>query len=316
MQISGEYDIILMMEFPEANRILRNVKAIFQVDGYKLPPALETDGIMVLLGKTDAERYLKPKCDRIRDSADAVKSRLTIYPLFIRALQLTSELSMQFALGTVTLSLIHKRLCGDFLQNGGALRTTNISSGDNAHADYKLIYGSLKSMLSKMSEIESSPKIAKDDFLGYITNYMREFIILCPFENYSSLVMRIFFSRFCENKGFALCYYKNVARIIHDAEDNAFVTDNVADLYQALLPCVTYRWRTSAEREIIPRSRREINAAPRTDEIAKPTKNLNDKKSTQDDEAIRRAVKLQQKIAKLNEQLTDVIKDIKPHSGQ
>ncbi len=152
------------MELFEANRILRTVKAAIAADGYKLPSSAETDGLMMLLGKLDAEKYLAPKIKhaRAQDQASPSFDRAYKYVAFFRALQM-SQTDLPNPVTAMSVMLLHKALFGDFDRNAGKLRTEDASTDGNAHTDPKYISGSLKSIIAKINEIDCAPSSARDD---------------------------------------------------------------------------------------------------------------------------------------------------------
>jgi len=211
------------MELFEANRILRTVKAAIAADGYKLPSSAETDGLMMLLGKLDAEKYLAPKIKhaRAQDQASPSFDRAYKYVAFFRALQM-SQTDLPNPVTAMSVMLLHKALFGDFDRNAGKLRTEDASTDGNAHTDPKYISGSLKSIIAKINEIDCAPSSARDDFAGYLSHYMRELLILHPFERGSEFTVRIFIMLFCKIKGFTLVLSRVPASAVTAAESAAF----------------------------------------------------------------------------------------------
>lgn len=299
------------MELYEANRILRTAKTAICADDYKLPSAAETDGLLMLLGKLDAGKYLTPKIKHTLSLSGTARERENKRIVFFRALTLmTTELPDPV---TVTsLLLVHRALAGDVIPDAGKLRTAPAATDGNAHTDPKYISGSLKSIISKMNEIGSAPNVAKEDFAGYLSHYMRELIILRPFDSFSDFTVRIFLAMFCKNKGYVLGLYRTTPQAIKGAENQAFTTDDIAPLYTVLTDCLMYEKKTASAPPRTPRTKREAAKDLTRPSRAKPThrspapphgKELND-------DIIRRAVKLQQKISRLNEQLAELIKPL------
>ncbi|MDE5593287.1 MAG: Fic family protein [Clostridiales bacterium] len=341
------------MELYEANRILRTVKAAISADGYKLPSSAETDGLLALLGKLDIEKHLAPKIKHARTQAKQAKSAAAyarscklIY--FFRALQAVNE-SLPDPVTALSMTMLHKSITGDVNDDAGKLRTTDASTDGNAHTDPKYISGSVKSIIAKMNEIPAAPTTAKDDFAGYLSHYMRELIILHPFESCSEFTVRIFIFMFCRLKGFALAYHRATPPVVKAAEQTAFTTDDVTPLYSVFTECLTYdHKKQEPEKQSAPRTRREVakdlcrptrkkeqpsedkskqktektkakakdeqktkdkDATKKEKEAAKKEKDAAKKEAANDD-VIKRAVRLQQKISKLNEQLTELIKPL------
>lgn len=312
------------MELYEANRILRTVKAAISADGYKLPSSAETDGLLMLLGKLDANKYLAGKIKHARgaDRSSAAFERSYKLIMFFRALQAVTK-GLPNPVTAMSVTMLHKTLLGDTDDNAGKLRTTDATTDGNAHTDPKYISGSVKSMIAKMNEIGSAPATAKEDFAGYISHYMRELIILRPFERNNEFTARIFMIMFCKTKGFALCYYRSTPSAVKSAEQQAFATDDVAPLYTVFTDCLSYDHKSQSQtpQQSQPRTRREVakdlcrpSRTPSAQTAPPPQKDQNTEKrskSGSDDEVIKRAIRLQQKISKLNEQLTELIKPLK-----
>lgn len=309
--------IIYVMELHEANRILRSVKAALYADGVKLPPSAETDGLMMLLGKLDQNKFLMPKIRHARTLApqSTAYARSYAYIAFFRALTALTN-NIQDPVTSLSCMLLHKNICGDIDADAGKPRGTEATTDGNAHTDPKYISGSLKSIIAKMNDIESAPTIGREDFAGYLTHYMRELIILHPFERGSEFTVRIFMMLFCKLKGFSLCFYRAPAAQIRQAEKAAFISDDVSPLYKLLLTCLSYEHTVAIPKQKPSvKTRRELasktRVSPDTDsqsEIdAVKLKALEKPDAEADGEVLKRAIKLQQKISKLNEQLTELM---------
>lgn len=321
------------MELYEANRILRSVKAAISADGYKLPSSAETDGLLMLLGKLDIEKYLAPKIKHARgqDKSSSAYARSCRLICFFRALKAV-EAGLPDPVTAVSVTMLHKQISGDTSDEAGKLRTVDMSTDGNAHTDPKYIAGSLKSIIAKMNEIEGAPANPKDDFAGYLSHYMRELLILHPFERYSDFTVRLFIMMFCRIKGFSLGYHRATPPVVKAAEQKAFATDNFTPLYAMFTECLTYDNKSSdAAQKAAPRTRREVakdlcrptrnppppppdpqpqHDAEKTREADKKQSAGSKKQNAANDDVIRRAVRLQQKISKLNEQLTELIKPL------
>ncbi|MDE7405900.1 MAG: Fic family protein [Clostridiales bacterium] len=333
------------MELYEANRILRTVKAAISADGYKLPSSAETDGLLMLLGKLDIEKHLAPKIKHARAQAKQPKSAAAyarscklIY--FFRALQAVND-SLPDPVTALSMTMLHKAIAGDINDDAGKLRTVDASTDGNAHTDPKYVSGSVKSIIAKMNDIPAAPTTAKDDFAGYLSHYMRELIILHPFESCSEFTVRIFIFMFCRLKGFALAYHRATPPVVKAAEQTAFTTDDVAPLFAMFTECLSYDYKKpEPEKPSAPRTRREVakdlcrptrskkeTPPPAEQPKQKPEKTKTQtqkqkdkdtakkekdaaKKEAANDDVIKRAVRLQQKISKLNEQLTELIKPL------
>lgn len=307
------------MELYEANRILRSVKSALAADGYKLPSSAETDGLMMLLDRLDADKFLAPKIKHARERipvGSAAYERSYKYFAFFRALQ-TAKTGATGPVTSVSMMLLHKTLCGDIDDEAGKPRTDDALTSGNAHTDPKYIGGSLKAILAKMNEIGNAPETSKDDFAGYLSHYMRELIILHPFTRGNEFTLRIFIMLFCKLKGFSLSYYRASLSAITSAENAAFIDDDVTPLYKLLSECLSYDHKTvPPEQASAPRTRREVardvHRPSKPQKTDTPTKKPPQKQKSglSEDEVIKRAIRLQQKISKLNEQLTELIQPL------
>lgn len=308
------------MELHEANRILRSVKSALYADGIRLPSSLEADGLMLLLDKLDADKYLAPKIKHAASAAEGSSAYTRAYYTiaFFRAL-LAVKNGIADPVTSVSAMMLHKNVCGDLDSNAGKPRSADCATEGNAHTDPKYISGSLKSVITKMNEIASAPAISKEDFAGYLTHYMRELIIMHPFERGSEFTVRIFIMLFCRLKGFSLCYYRTPAREIKKAESDALATDDITPLYKVFITCLAYEHTTSQQpQKQMPQTRREISSRVRKipprlnsdDDMARVRQKAIEQKkadSKKADDVLKRAIKLQQKISRLNEQLTDLM---------
>ena len=319
MQIRAAHVIIYVMELHEANRILRSVKAALAADGYKLPSSAETDGLLMLLGRLDADKFLAPKIQHARERipvGSAAYERSYKYFSFFRALQ-AAQIGIANPVTSVSMMFLHKTLCGDLDEEAGKPRTSEALTCGSAHTDPKYISGSLKSILTKMNEMGSSPETSKEDFAGYLSHYMRELIILHPFARGSEFTLRIFIMLFCKLKGFSISYYRAPVANIIAAENGAFADDDVATLYKLLCECLSYDHKTEPrEQNFAPRTRREVARdvvrSNKSDRSAAPKKQpkQNNQSGISNDEILKRAIRLQQKISRLNEQLTELIQPL------
>ncbi len=286
------------MELREASKILQTVKSALAADGYKIPPAVETDGMLMLLNKVDCEKYLTSKIKQARSyvkNAAAFKRAYTPV-LFFRALETLRDGIANVT--TLSLTLINKNLCGDVFPDAGKLRENEKFTNGNEHTDPKYISGSLKSLIAKMNETMPAPETDKEDFASYLTHYMRELIIMHPFEHDSPLSIRLFASAFSRIKGFSLNYNKVPPPQIKSSENDAFFTDDVTPLYIMLSGCLTYDHLAPPKKQ--QRTKRET-----TENIERRPKSVANE--IMDKVKLRRAVRLQQKISRLNDQLTEIV---------
>ncbi len=307
------------MELHEANRIVRSVKSALLADGIKLPPSAESDGLLMLLGKLDCDKYLAPKIKHARtlaqDSAAFIRAFCTI--AFFRALE-ALRIGLPDPVTSASLMMLHKTVCGDLDDEAGKPRTAEYSADGCEHTDPKYIQGSLRSVIAKMNGIERSPAVGKEDFAGYITHYMRELVIMRPFERGSDFTVRLFITAFCKARGFSLCYYRTPATEIRAAETAAFRYDDVTPMYKLFMKCISYEHTTAEPQKSAPQTRRALNkprgekrTAPQSSEMSEiKAAAQNGKKDNDGDkpvDVLKRAIKLQQKITKLNEQLTELM---------
>lgn len=313
------------MELYEANRILRSVKAALYADGIKLPQSAEADGLMLLLDKLDIDKYLAPKIKHAHAAAvgTAAYDRAFYTLAFFRALMAVKN-GISDPVTSVSVMVLHKTVCGDIDPNAGKPRSLECLTDGNAHTDPKYISGSLKSVITKMNEITSSPNIAKEDFAGYLTHYMRELIIMHPFERGSNFIIRLFIMLFCKLKGFSMCFYRSPASELKKAEADAFAADDITPLYKVFITCLSYEHTVSQQpQKQMPQTRRELASRVRKEppklttgeDMAKVREKALEQKNADSkniDDVLKRAIKLQQKISRLNEQLTDLITQTKP----
>lgn len=286
------------MELREASKILQTVKSALAADGYKIPPAVETDGMLMLLNKVDCEKYLTSKIKQARSSVKNAAAFKRAYTpvLFFRALETLRDGIANVT--TLSLTLINKNLCGDIFPDAGKLRENEKLTNGNEHTDPKYISGSLKSLIAKMNETTPAPETDKEDFASYLTHYMRELIIMHPFEHDSPLSIRLFASAFSRIKGFSLNYNKVPPPQIKSSENDAFFTDDVTPLYIMLSGCLTYDHLAPPKKQ--QRTKRET-----TENIERRPKSIANE--IMDKVKLRRAVRLQQKISRLNDQLTEIV---------
>ena len=305
------------MELYAANRILRSVKAAAAADGFKLPSSAETDGLLMLLDRLDAEKYINGIVKRTATYArgSAAFKRTVGLLAFFRALSAV-EKGLTEQPSVTSLCALNKTLYADCDENTGKLRLSDAYTNGNAHTDPKYIAGSVKAITTKMNETVGAPTTAKEDFAVYLSHYMRELIILHPFERGSEFTVRIFILMFCRSKGFALDYYRASPSTVKSAETDAFAADDITPLYALLSECLSYDYKTTATAPS-PGSRKPSDAKkekepPRKSGARKPSakKQSESKPELTEDEIIIRAVRLQQKISKLNEQLTELMRPI------
>ncbi len=306
------------MELYEANRILRSVKAAATADGFKLPSSAETDGLMMLLGKLDTEKYIvrlaKHCSSYVRGSANY--DRAIRLCAFFRAL-LSVQAGLYEKPTVASLVALNKTLFGDACDSAGKLRESDAFTDGNAHTDPKYITGSLKAITAKMSETAGAPATGKEDFAIYLSHYMRELIILHPLEIGSEFTIRIFILMFCKTKGFALYYYRATPASVRSAETDALATDDVTPLFTLFTECLAYDYKTATTTPPA-KTRRETDkkdlcrtTRQSSSQIQPGKQQPNNKKSRQsEDDVLKRAVRLQQKISKLNDQLTELMRPI------
>ncbi len=329
MQFLSDCAIMSGMELYEANKILRTVKSALSADGYKLPPSADADGLMMLLDRLDPDKFLAQKIKHARsaDKNSAAYNRSFHYLAFFRAL-IAVKNGMPAPVTYTSAMLLHKTVCGDLNADAGKPRAAELLTDGNAHTDPKYIAGSLKSMIAKMNDTEIAPTISKEDFAGYLSHYMRELLIMHPFDRGSDFTLRLFLVMFSKLKGFSLLLYRSTPSAIKDAEDKAFKTDDVTPLYKLFLNCLSYERTTapSPVRDGAPRTRRELardlrRPARKNNEVAavqqpEPRggkKTASAAKSKED--VLRRAIRLQQKISKLNQQITELIQPLEKTEG-
>lgn len=242
------------MELALANKILRNTKSSMLMDGYKVTPNLETDGLMILLGKINPVTYLNAKIEKYKTKSEQNKSNklglnaselssLAPIIIFVRLLQLTKLDSIEIY-DNMLLQKLHKKIFSDIFYDAGVFRKTNDVEGDENHPNFKYVSGSLKTILSRLNQIEQSPILSKSDFAMQLTHYTQEINILSPFSYGNGIVRRLFFQLFSNSKGFSLDYYKVTYRSFIEAQKIAYSTDDILQLYNCLNSCTTYYNKT------------------------------------------------------------------------
>ncbi len=314
------------MELFEANIILRTVKSVMSADGLKLTSAAETDALLMLLDRLEPEKYLAPKIKHAKSlskNSTAFKRAQTNIAFFRAIIALKNGIPDPVT--ALSIMLLHKSVFGDLDPDAGKPRAKSALTDGSAHTDPKYISGSLKSIVAKMNDIDGAPDTSKEDFAGYLSHYMREFIILHPFEFGSELCLRIFAVLFGKLKGFSLCYYRSPASVIKQAEKAALEADDVTPLFKLFLNCLSYERASTPQSKMMlpPKTRRELDR-----DIKRPERSAADSKPKQQQHApaakesqksaedrLRRAVRLQQKISKLNEQLTELIQPLEKQSS-
>ena len=135
---------------------------------------------------------------------------------------------------------------------------------------------------------------------------MRELIIMHPFDCDCPLTLRLFMIMFCRVKGFSLGFNRLPPSAIKRAENAAFFDDDVTPLYKMFTYCLSYE-HTSAMPKQKQRTKREAS-----NKLAGRTSRTSDgslKSAAIDDMRLKRVIKLQQKISKLTEQLTELTAD-------
>ena len=272
--------------------------------------------------RLDADKFLAQKIKHARtaDKVSAAYKRNFYYFAFFRALSAVKA-GMSSPVTYMSVMLLHKTLCGDLNGNAGKPRAAELLTDGNAHTDPKYIAGSLKAIITKMNATEPAPTISKEDFAGYLSHYMRELLIMHPFDSGSDLTLRLFLVIFCKLKGFSLLLYRATPSMIKDAEDKAFKTDDITPLFKLFLNCLSYERTTVAAQKSdgAPRTKREVTRDIRRPvrkdraELDRPTdkqKKSDAAGSKSKEEVLKRAIRLQQKISKLNEQLTELIQPL------
>lgn len=214
------------MKFREANNIIANAKASMAIDGWK-PPNLDSDGTRLLLNGFGYDGFV----NALSDSAAGI--------VFTRLIEVCAS-GLPAVYDSELLCAIHKKIYGDLYPNAGSLRRTNTEHNGSSFTDHHYVAGSLKRLLAKLARVGSSREVSKNDFCTLLTHYYMELYLLSPFESGNGVVRRTFFALFARAKGFIIDYFKVPPKTFCEAEDLAFTTDNVTELYNGLFTATAY----------------------------------------------------------------------------
>lgn len=205
----------------EAKSIAFGAAANIEVDYTAPGKALTAAAITYLCGKSDKASFVK-KCAK--------------NPLYARLVFFHEKALSDY--GSESFTAVHKSLFPD--ENGGEIRTDELTLTGGSCADPKILRGSLKNVLTKLQQIPSAPEINKADFATQLCCYVRELIILSPFASGNGVVRRAFIQSFCHNRGFTLNYSLGNKDEITAAETEAFASDAPQPLFLLLVKCLGY----------------------------------------------------------------------------
>ncbi len=171
-------------------------------------------------------------------SMDAFTKKCAKFPLY------ASSVAALCADGAVDCSIeglcgLHKSLYAQ-QEGAGELRTAPLERKGGAHADPRILRGSLKNVLAKLSQLQSAPQVSKADFAAVLSGYCRELIILSPFAYGNAPVRRLFLQRFCKAHGFKLSFATASKHELASAEDAAFMGDDPQPVFSLLIKCLSY----------------------------------------------------------------------------
>lgn len=125
-------------------------------------------------------------------------------------------------------------------ENAGEIRTEELMLPGGSCTAPKLLRGSLKSVLSKMAQMQGNPQVSKADFAATLCCYLRELIILSPFAYGNGVARRAFLQAFCRSRGFSLTYTAAGKKEITAAETAAFASDETGPMFSVLIKCLSY----------------------------------------------------------------------------
>ena len=212
-----------------------------------------------------------------RPGADAFAKKCAEYPLYANTIALLSEPEGDDC-SVEGLCALHKALFNK--EDAGEIRTTALERTGGAHADPKILRGSLKNVLTKLSQLEAAPQIAKADFAALLAAYDRELIILAPFPYGNGIVRRVFLGRFCRTHGFRLSFASATKTEFGEAEDAAFMGDDPQPIFSLLIKCLNYGQEERKKAPALPSLRRKERSKPATEPPALKTGVYHEKRPT------------------------------------
>ena len=202
-----------------------------------------------------------------RPGADAFTKKCAQYPLYANAIALLASEGDDCSLEG--LCALHKALFAD-KEDAGEIRTTALERKGGAHADPKILRGSLKNVLTKLSQLPAAPQIAKADFAALLAGYDRELIILAPFPYGNTVLRRVFLGRFCRAHGFRLSFASATKGELAAAEDAAFMSDDPQPIFSLLVKCLNYG-QEERKKTALPSLRRKERREPPEPPVQKPS---------------------------------------------
>ncbi|MDE7395841.1 MAG: hypothetical protein K2M95_06960, partial [Clostridiales bacterium] len=211
------------MQRYEAENIALSAAMICAADGTPPARAMVSAGTAFLTGKMNADAFAKKCVDN---------------SLYANAVTLLSAASSDDC-SVEGLCALHKTLFAA-KPDAGEIRASALERTGGAHADPRILRGSLKNVLTKLSQLPAAPQIAKADFAALLSGYDRELIILSPFAYGNAAVRRVFLSRFCRAHGFRLSFASANKSELTAAEDAAFMGDDPQPLFSLLVKCLNY----------------------------------------------------------------------------
>lgn len=211
------------MQRYEAENIALSAAMICAAEGTPPARALVAAGSATLTGKMTADAFSKKCADNF---------------LYANTVNLLSAANSDDC-SVEGLCALHKALF-TAKPDAGEIRTSALERTGGAHADPRILRGSLKNVLTKLSQLDAAPQIAKADFAALLSGYDRELIILSPFAYGNTIVRRVFLSRFCRAHGFRLSFASANKSELAAAEDAAFMGDDPQPLFSLLVKCLNY----------------------------------------------------------------------------
>lgn len=198
-----------------------------------------------------ATAFLVSKPDKAAFVKKCAKS-----PLYARLVLSAAE--PQDAFDTDAFCALHKFLY-EPKPKCGELRTGDLMLTGGSCTDPKLLRGSLKNVLGKLSLLTGAPTVSKADFAAALCCYVRELIILSPFAYGNAVVRRAFVRNFCHARGFSLNYAAASKKELLAAEQTAFATDDPQPLFTLFCKCLNY-----LQEEVPAQTRLSAKPSPRS----------------------------------------------------
>ena len=297
------------MQGYDAKSVALGAAANLLADGTATPKSAVSAAISFLVGMTDKATFIK-KCAKC--------------PQYAKLVLLTQQKPAEF--DSDSFCALHKTLF-EPRAKAGEFRTEELMLAGGSCTDSKLLRGSLKNALIKLSELRGAPETAKPDFAASLSCFARELIILSPFSYGNGVTRRAFIQSFALSRGFFLNYAAVSKKELEEAENLAFAADDPQQLITALVKCLNYITENTASKSkpnklalssrhvsaLPPKSARssvEIAAAKPAAPQPEPRRIPQREKPDSKAEALRELREIQKSLAALTQRVTDVIKSL------